>query len=487
MIASLPDLSAPSGWPHAAGTPSAPAAAAEGAGLDFAGLLGAAFAPAAVPTLPAGGNKPAGEGEPALPPGPAAPPIFSTAAFAQSPLTGLPVPHPTGKNVPEGGASLPPAVPAPVSAAVPAPAAARPLPLGGALLADSVEADDVAAEAPDAPPAPAASAFAGEAAAHPAPGAAPGAGPVTPRPSPAEDDPAPDGSSRADADTDAPTTDPAVLAALVPPTATPPAPAPAPAPVRLHRAGPLLPADRTIAPLPARVTLPPAADSTPPAEDAAEGPAASLSALASAPAPAPLPATDSAPQPAQSAPMLAAPAPTPAAPAPDRIEAPRTPAPQQESAIAQVGDLREALRSARPEMTLRHAEFGFVSLRLEQPAPEQWRAVLASRDPGFVPAIQAALAERAVAAAGASADSGQFMGQNGAFQNGGGQNGTSDHRYGASPNAGQGGLSPYLGQSGGRDGEPAPDHRRPSTAAALAARGQDGEEGSGTDTHGLFA
>jgi hypothetical protein len=167
------------------------------------------------------------------------------------------------------------------------------------------------------------------------------------------------------------------------------------------------------------------------------------------------------------------------------IDTPRAPTPQQESAIAQVGDLREAMRTARPEMTLRHAEFGFVSLRLEAAGPQDWRAVLASRDPGFVPAIQSALADRAIAAASASADSGQFMGQSGT-----GQNGTSDQRYGASPNGGQAGPSPYLGQSGGRDGEAAPDHRRPSTAAAIAARAEDGEEASGSpvrQTGGMFA
>lgn len=153
--------------------------------------------------------------------------------------------------------------------------------------------------------------------------------------------------------------------------------------------------------------------------------------------------------------------------------------PQLESTIAQVGDIREALRAARPAMTLQHAEFGMVSLRLEQAAPDQWRAVLASRDPGFVPAVQAALETRTIAASGETATG--FAGQQGASQN---------DRYGASPNGGQGSSQPYLGQSGQRDGEAAPDHRRPSTAAALAARGEGEAEdvaafapGSG----GLFA
>jgi hypothetical protein len=35
-----------------------------------------------------------------------------------------------------------------------------------------------------------------------------------------------------------------------------------------------------------------------------------------------------------------------------------------------VGEIREALRAARPEMTVRHADFGFVSLRLEATGTE---------------------------------------------------------------------------------------------------------------------
>lgn len=171
------------------------------------------------------------------------------------------------------------------------------------------------------------------------------------------------------------------------------------------------------------------------------------------------------------------------APAPDRTDHRALAAPQLESTIAQVGELREALRAARPEMTLHHAEFGFVSLRLEAAGAEGWRAVLASRDPGFVPAIQTALAERALAvAASAEAD------PSGA-QTGGGQNGAGDQRYGASPNGGQGQSQPYSSQSGPRDGEAAPDHRRPSTAAALAERAEE-QEAAGSPasrTGGLFA
>ncbi len=197
---------------------------------------------------------------------------------------------------------------------------------------------------------------------------------------------------------------------------------------------------------------------------------------------APAPAATLPSNPAPALPQTAAILPT-ERPADPRAVAANPPAPQLESTIAQVGDIREALRAARPAMTLQHAEFGAVSIRLEPAAPDQWRAVLASRDPGFVPAIQAALDARAIAAAGDTSTN--FAGQHGAHQNG-----TADHRYGASPNGGQGSPQPYLGQSGSRDGEAAPDHRRPSTAAALAARA-DGEvedpAAASSASGGLFA
>ena len=169
-------------------------------------------------------------------------------------------------------------------------------------------------------------------------------------------------------------------------------------------------------------------------------------------------------------------------PAATTTEPAAPPAPTIEDTIAQADTLREALRAQRPELTLRHAEFGAVSLRLEATGTESWRAVLSARDPGFVPAIQAALAERSVAAA-SPGDADSFLSQNG----------TSDQRYGASPNGGQGGHSPHFGQSGTRDGETAPDHRRPSTAATLAGRDQmeAGGDGSGSSparqSRGLFA
>jgi hypothetical protein len=136
------------------------------------------------------------------------------------------------------------------------------------------------------------------------------------------------------------------------------------------------------------------------------------------------------------APVIAA-APEPVAPSePSRA----APSPQLEQTITAVGDLREAMRAVRPEMTLRHAEFGAVSLRLEAAGAQDWRVVLASRDPGFVPAIQAALAERPVAAAAETSLAGN-----------GSQNGSGEPRYGSSLGSGQGGSQPYSGQHPSRD------------------------------------
>ena len=164
----------------------------------------------------------------------------------------------------------------------------------------------------------------------------------------------------------------------------------------------------------------------------------------------------------------------------------RSPAPQIDSAIAQVGDLREALRATRPELTVRHADFGPVSLRLEAPVlaaatAQEWRAVLTSRDPGFVPAIQAALAERAVAPAGDSAATGSGAGQGG----GAASSGSSEQPYGLSRGSGQGSSQPYPDHSRQQGGNGAPDphgqQRRaaPSAPAALPEGSSEARRDSG--------
>lgn len=199
----------------------------------------------------------------------------------------------------------------------------------------------------------------------------------------------------------------------------------------------------------------------------AEGTAAPLAAAAmpvsltaSSPAPAPLPGA-------------AAPA---SAPAPSPAMVPEAGAAQgaslaaqpsgMEAAIEQLAGLRDAARAARPEMTLRHGEFGAVSLRVEASAavPGEWRAVVASRDPGFVPAVQAALAERAIAAPGEAASSGGLS----SGANGSGS-GPGQGTYGSSPGSQQGSSQPYSPQGQGERRHAAaklPD--RPAEAARRA-------------------
>ncbi|MBA3863744.1 MAG: hypothetical protein C0517_07365 [Erythrobacter sp.] len=295
---------------------------------------------------------------------------------------------------------------------------------------------------------------------------------------------APEGPSDADADAEEPETgQPAPAAPIAGTVATPVAaplvavlvaaanpPASVPVSARAAaRAGAQVtaapPAQAEVQPLPERAALP-------------DTPAPAAAALLAEPVPAPAAAT--APT-TQAATAAAAPfAPTPAAiPVADSAE-PRAPAPQQESTIAQVGELREALRAARPEMTLRHAEFGFVSLRVDATGAEGWRAVLASRDPGFVPAIHAALADRAIAATADSAGT----------HNSAGQNGQSDQRYGPSPNGGQGSSQPYLAQSSNRDegSQQLPQQRQPRTTETVATRAGDADAQHGDPRQrGVFA
>ena len=184
-----------------------------------------------------------------------------------------------------------------------------------------------------------------------------------------------------------------------------------------------------------------------------------VSSPASSPAPAPLPGA-------------AAPA---SAPAPSPAMVPEAGAAQgaslaaqpagMEAAIEQLAGLRDAARAARPEVTLRHGEFGAVSLRVEASAaaPGEWRAVVASRDPGFVPAVQAALAERAIAAAGEAASSGGLS----SGANGSGS-GPGQGTYGSSPGSQQGSSQPYSPQGQGerRHAPKVPD--QPAEAARRA-------------------
>lgn len=504
----LPFVSEPPALPGLfANSATVSAASGTATTLDFAGLLDAVAA-----TVPPAGAGPVSDG-------PAASAMAATcpeAAAPPLPDPGVPVPAavlhgwPAGKILPDEGAPLPPALPPadlpPGAIAAPTshPLAVAAIAAAGqgaaqrtALLSPQTGAEHAALPAPREIPPPAAPQIAApapatmqprteaeaavipDAEANEANAAAPAPDPGTPSPPPM---PAP-----AATPPSAPT--PVPVTALVPappwmPVATVPASARAPVGQVLRVSTVLAGRGEVTDGGPAPVTLPaavqggqPDGHSPRPAAVPEGTTAVSFVALA-----APEASAQQALTPLQPASPTA-----PATPLPDRpVAAPPATvpnAPQLDSAIAQVGDIREALRAVRPAMTLPHAEFGMVSLRLEPAAPDQWRAVLVSRDPGFVPAIHAALAERAVAAAADAAASS-------AGQQGAPQNGTSDHRYGASPNGGQGSSQPYPGQSGSRDGESAPDHRRPSTAAALAARGDDGAEepgGRAPGAGGLFA
>lgn len=152
---------------------------------------------------------------------------------------------------------------------------------------------------------------------------------------------------------------------------------------------------------------------------------------------------------------------------------------QIEQAIDQVSNARENARAARPEMTVRHHEFGAVTMRLDATGSDL-RATLSSRDPGFVPAIQAALADRFVSAAaesGAAQNQAQSQSQSQAqsqpqshsqraqdqLSQNGGSSGSSannlsggggamgDPRYGSSPGSGQASSQPYLDQTGANE------------------------------------
>lgn len=488
MIPFLPDPAVAPGALHSGAattplpaSPSAPAQTGAGAAtLDFAGLLDAAL-PATVAMLPGATPGPeditTSQGPSAAPvdPLPQLPPPPLSIASALSGLRDAPAPTavadaPGGTILPERGADLP----------LPAPAApfagAQAQPETPAILTEAQ--DDVAATGPERqePQAADPTALAMPTAPIPAP---PPAAPPAPVPTPVVV-PAAGGAVPARPapalSTAIPAALPAVAAAMRSPVRT----------VLTPAVMPLPPSDD--APMPAQAELQTPADGA--AMPAASGPASaspspspSASPGASA-APAPLLAESaagvaaanlSASQPANPAPTAVAPLAAAPANAPVMAESaePRSLAPDQESTIAAVGEIREALRAARPEMTLRHAEFGFVSLRLEPlvAGQQDWRAVLASRDPGFVPAIQAALAERMVPASSESAGAGANSGQSGM-----GQNGTSDQRYGSSPNGGQGSSSPYMGQSSGRDesGSAPRNGRQPSTTDAVASRAGDG-------------
>ena len=141
-----------------------------------------------------------------------------------------------------------------------------------------------------------------------------------------------------------------------------------------------------------------------------------------------------------------------------------------ESAIESLAQTREAGRDARPELNLRHGEFGAVKVQLAM-AGGDVRATLSARDPGFVPAMHAALAERGIVAGTEAASTHTSRGQDQSFaqshtsqqQSGQHSGQSSGGRYGLSPGGDQGSSQPYSEQSGNRDEE---DRSRGPQAAA---------------------
>ncbi|AOL22279.1 hypothetical protein Ga0102493_111251 [Erythrobacter litoralis] len=131
---------------------------------------------------------------------------------------------------------------------------------------------------------------------------------------------------------------------------------------------------------------------------------------------------------------------------------------QLDATIEALTDLRDAARSAKPEMLVRHADFGAISIRIEASGPSDWRAVLTSRDSGFVPAIQAALGERLATSSGEAAS---HNGQHGNSR-GGEQGGFSEPRYGSSLGSGQGSHQPYMSHHANNEREGAdPESKDP--------------------------
>jgi Meckel syndrome type 1 protein len=115
-------------------------------------------------------------------------------------------------------------------------------------------------------------------------------------------------------------------------------------------------------------------------------------------------------RPATPAPILPVPSPVAiAAATPDALAAQPTaasaPAPAATAerhdfaaVIDKLAEARELARPGRADMHLAHREFGQVSVQFEL-AGQALKVAMASADPGFAPAVQAALADRPVAAA----------------------------------------------------------------------------------------
>ncbi|WP_298307571.1 hypothetical protein [uncultured Erythrobacter sp.] len=142
---------------------------------------------------------------------------------------------------------------------------------------------------------------------------------------------------------------------------------------------------------------------------------------------------------------------------------------QLESTIEQLTETRSAAQANRPELTMRHHEFGAITMRLDATGGDL-RATLSARDPGFVPAIQTALTERSVVASSDTASTAQkghdqqsaqgnahSGSQSGPFTASQGQGWNFGGSYGSSTGAGQGTSQPYAGQTTAQDDDSGSD------------------------------
>ncbi|OZA94177.1 MAG: hypothetical protein B7X57_02415 [Erythrobacter sp. 34-65-8] len=137
-----------------------------------------------------------------------------------------------------------------------------------------------------------------------------------------------------------------------------------------------------------------------------------------------LPAVEAAPVPVRVVEALAIAAPvreSPVSSVPVQSPAPQpqpTAGTQLEQLVEALAQAREAGKGARGDLTLRHAEFGAVAIRIDQ-LDGDMRATVSGRDPGLAPAMIAALADRASAGPGEQHQRGQEASQRGSEQGSG--------------------------------------------------------------------
>lgn len=120
-----------------------------------------------------------------------------------------------------------------------------------------------------------------------------------------------------------------------------------------------------------------------------------------------------------------------------------------EGMIDQLAHQRESARSLRGSMTVTHAEFGAIAIRIEGPSNDL-RAHLSNRDPAFAPAVHHALETRAATSAGDASLTSARHGE-------AGQNGSP----GSQQSSSQGAWTQANNQSGGENRQDA-HHRTPS-------------------------